>query len=59
MSDKYVAVAGVPYARTDHAIAMARFARNCVQEFGKTLHELERKFGYVHELSLLVMESNC
>ena len=49
MSDKYVAVAGVPYARTDHAIAMARFARNCVQEFGKTLHELERKFGYVHE----------
>ena len=45
VGDKYVAVAGVPYARNDHVMAMARFARSCIQEFGKTLQVLERKLG--------------
>jgi Adenylate and Guanylate cyclase catalytic domain len=39
IGDCYVAVCGVPHPRSDHAIAMARFARDCVL----TMHDLGKK----------------
>jgi len=40
VGDCYVAVAGVPKYRRDHAIAMARFARSCSKAFKETLRAL-------------------
>ena len=48
IGDTYVAVSGVPEARKDHAMVMARFAHLCLQDFRTTLDVLERKLGYVY-----------
>jgi hypothetical protein len=43
--DCYVAVAGVPEARSDHAVAMARFAQDCLSRFTYLVHKLESTLG--------------
>ena len=45
LSDCYVAVVGLPEARKDHAIVMARFARECVTGFGEVVKTLQMKLG--------------
>jgi class 3 adenylate cyclase len=43
VGDCYVAVTGLPNPRKDHAVAMARFARDCMHR----MHELTRKLEVV------------
>lgn len=41
----YVAVSGLPNPRKDHAVAICRFARNCVHVFRNTTKNLETTLG--------------
>jgi class 3 adenylate cyclase len=43
--DCYVAVCGLPEPNEEHAVAMARFARDCKVKFGDLTHKLEAKLG--------------
>ena len=43
--DCYVAVAGVPRRRKDHALVMARFARDAMDKFSEVVRDLELKLG--------------
>jgi class 3 adenylate cyclase len=45
VGDCYVAVAGVPEPRSDHAVEMARFARDCMMRFHSIVQNLERTLG--------------
>jgi hypothetical protein len=45
VGDCYVAVAGLPDPRKDHAVVMARFARDCVSEHLILTKKLEVKLG--------------
>jgi class 3 adenylate cyclase len=45
VGDCYVAVAGVPEPRPDHAVVMARFARECMMRFQSIVQQLEVRFG--------------
>ena len=40
-----VAVAGIPSPREDHALAMARFARDCHSKMVEVTHKLEVDLG--------------
>lgn len=44
-SDSYVAVAGLPEARKDHAEVMARFAHKCLLKMNALVHKLETTLG--------------
>jgi hypothetical protein len=39
--DCYVAICGVPTPRADHAVAMARFATECLSKMNSLTKELE------------------
>jgi hypothetical protein len=43
LSDCYVAICGVPTPRADHAVAMARFATECLTKMNSLTKELEAK----------------
>ena len=43
--DSYVAVAGLPEARRDHAEVMARFAHKCLLKMNALVHKLETTLG--------------
>ena len=45
IGDCYVAVAGLPHARNDHAVAMALFARDCMIKMTGLVHLMEEKLG--------------
>jgi class 3 adenylate cyclase len=45
VGDCYVAVCGVPEPCADHAVVMARFARECLSKCEKVLQSLELKLG--------------
>jgi class 3 adenylate cyclase len=45
IGDCYVAVTGLPDPRKDHAIAMARFARDCLHKMHRLTKKLERTLG--------------
>jgi class 3 adenylate cyclase len=45
VGDCYVAVAGLPDPRKDHAIVMARFARECLSTLSRLLRDLEKSLG--------------
>jgi class 3 adenylate cyclase len=45
VGDCYVAVAGVPEPRPDHAVVMCRFARECMLRFKSIVIQLEARFG--------------
>ena len=45
VGDCYVAAAGVPEARADHAVAIARFARDCMVKFAIVTKQLEVALG--------------
>ena len=45
IGDCYVAAAGLPVARKDHATVMTRFARDCLTEMCKIANELEVLLG--------------
>lgn len=45
VGDCYVAVAGLPDPRPDHALIMAKFARDCMYKMREVTHELEVKLG--------------
>jgi class 3 adenylate cyclase len=45
VGDCYVAVAGLPDPRKDHAMIMARFARECLSTLSRLLRELEVSLG--------------
>ena len=45
MGDCYVAAAGIPEARADHAQVMASFAARCLKEMTRVAHELEPILG--------------
>ncbi|CAB9505993.1 Receptor-type guanylate cyclase gcy [Seminavis robusta] len=45
VGDQYVAVAGLPKAREDHAIVMARFARDAMETFIEHIKMLEVSLG--------------
>lgn len=45
IGDCYVAVAGLPEPRSDHAIVMARFARDCLNKMNMLTKELETTLG--------------
>lgn len=45
VGDCYVAAMGVPDANKDHAIIMARFARECMHKFHEVVHGLELTLG--------------
>jgi hypothetical protein len=42
-SDCYVAVSGIPTPRSDHAVAMAKFARQCLEKMHALTKILEVK----------------
>lgn len=44
-SDCYVAVCGLPEPCADHAVVMARFARDCLEKMVELTHELESVLG--------------
>ena len=44
-SDSYVAVAGLPDPRKDHAEVMARFAHKCLVKTNTLMHALETTLG--------------
>jgi class 3 adenylate cyclase len=45
VGDCYVAVAGLPEPRQDHAVAMAQFARECMFKMRELVQKLERTLG--------------
>jgi len=45
VGDCYVAVCGLPDPRKDHAVTMARFARDCVEEHILAVNRLESTLG--------------
>eukprot|EP00522_Entomoneis_paludosa_P013724 CAMPEP_0172441438 /NCGR_PEP_ID=MMETSP1065-20121228/1982_1 /TAXON_ID=265537 /ORGANISM="Amphiprora paludosa, Strain CCMP125" /LENGTH=1154 /DNA_ID=CAMNT_0013190803 /DNA_START=176 /DNA_END=3640 /DNA_ORIENTATION=+ len=45
VGDCYVAVAGLPEPRKDHAIVMARFARDCLMQFTSTVKAMVVELG--------------
>jgi class 3 adenylate cyclase len=45
VGDCYVAVTGLPTPRRDHAVAMARFARDCVETMEGLTKKLEVSLG--------------
>lgn len=45
VGDCYVAVCGMPEARKDHAVAMVRFARECLTRMASMSQELEVSLG--------------
>jgi class 3 adenylate cyclase len=45
VGDCYVAVAGLPEIRKDHALVMARFARECMLKMRTLVRKLEVNFG--------------
>jgi class 3 adenylate cyclase len=45
VGDCYVAVAGLPNPRKDHAVAMARFARECMHRVHQLTQKLEEVLG--------------
>ena len=45
IGDCYVAVCGVPHPRVDHAVAMSRFARDCVVTMNEMVKQLEIELG--------------
>ncbi|CAB9517945.1 Receptor-type guanylate cyclase gcy [Seminavis robusta] len=45
IGDSYVAVAGLPTPRRDHAIIMARFAHDCLMKMVSLTNELEVRLG--------------
>ncbi|KAL7558291.1 hypothetical protein ACA910_020376 [Epithemia clementina (nom. ined.)] len=45
VGDCYVAVAGLPQPRKDHAVVMARFARDCLYRFQALCPQLEMTLG--------------
>ena len=45
VGDCYVAVAGLPDPRRDHAVVMAKFARQCLLQLSKLTKQLEVMLG--------------
>jgi Adenylate and Guanylate cyclase catalytic domain len=45
VGDCYVAVAGLPDPRSDHAVVMAKFAKDCMYKMREVTHRLEIKLG--------------
>ena len=45
VGDCYVAATGVPEPRTDHAVALARFARDCMVKMSTLTKKLETRLG--------------
>lgn len=45
IGDCYVAVCGLPEPNKDHALAMAKFARDCMEKMDQLVHKLEAKLG--------------
>jgi class 3 adenylate cyclase len=45
VGDCYVAVAGLPDPRPDHALVMAKFASECIDEMNRCTRELEVELG--------------
>jgi class 3 adenylate cyclase len=45
VGDCYVAVSGMPEPRNDHAVAMVRFARECLERMASMSQELEISLG--------------
>ena len=45
VGDCYVAVSGLPEPRLDHAVTMARFARDCIEEHIVAVKKLESMLG--------------
>ncbi|CAB9500129.1 Receptor-type guanylate cyclase gcy [Seminavis robusta] len=45
VGDSYVAVAGVPFPMANHAVTMARFARECSMKLPEVVHRLETHLG--------------
>jgi class 3 adenylate cyclase len=45
IGDSYVAVVGLPEPRKDHAVVMARFARDCRNDMNRLTRELEITLG--------------
>jgi len=45
VGDCYVAVAGLPVPRKDHAVVMAKFATDCLVKMKETVHRLETSLG--------------
>ena len=45
VGDCYVAVVGLPDPRKDHAIVMAKFARDCLYRFKSLTREMEVELG--------------
>jgi class 3 adenylate cyclase len=45
IGDSYVAVAGVPAPRQDHAVAIARFASQCLRDMDQIVKDLETSLG--------------
>jgi len=45
VGDCYVAVTGLPEPRKDHALAMAKFARDCMEEMSRLTRKLEVTLG--------------
>ena len=45
IGDCYVAVAGLPEPRRDHAVVMARFAKECLEKTQQLTKALERSLG--------------
>jgi class 3 adenylate cyclase len=45
VGDCYVAACGLPEPRKDHALAMARFARDCLYSFVNVVKQLEVNLG--------------
>lgn len=56
VGDCYVAVTGLPDPRKDHALAMARFARDCLNVMNNVLKELEGE-SWTCTATFLQMES--
>ena len=45
IGDSYVAVAGLPEPRNDHAVVMAKFAKDCREKFMDLTQQLEVTLG--------------
>ena len=45
IGDSYVAVAGLPNPRKDHAVVMAKFARDCRDKMAQVTKDLEVTLG--------------
>ena len=45
VGDCYVAAAGLPDPRPDHALVMARFAKDCMKRMNELTKQLETSLG--------------